>query len=416
MATAFFPSSISTQIRLNGIHSLFMSSTFLPPATPILSTSTSNRRPRDMVVRMGGGPRTFPGGVSKWEWKRMQQKKAKQLLKARLLRERQVYEMRKRAELKSALSQLERPWEAVQKAPKLFSVGADEQVKTLADRFQKPGGFDMWNEKDGPRIFKRPNEELPSVRFFPKGAVHSIKPYTKEGEEVSAQEQGEALRFDDWIAKGAGHIRKTRSWREKKSVDMERAQGVSQNVLKENYNTNQRRNSSYGRNMIDAEVTKDAQDNKSKNVSTKADKAGNMYKRNAVRNQHSFRSFGEKRGGTQRTQGARQNVSQNEMRWKPVEQDGDGKSERNGRYATTGNRRHSFRSFGEKRGGTERTQGACQNVSQIEMRRKSEEKDGEVKAESNGRYTTNGSRKFQTVTTTFRPSSFLSNKERRIEK
>lgn len=81
-----------------------------------------------MVVRMGGGPRTFPGGVSKWEWKRMQQKKAKQLLKARLLRERQVYEMRKRAELKSALTQLERPWEAVQKAPKLFSVGADEQV------------------------------------------------------------------------------------------------------------------------------------------------------------------------------------------------------------------------------------------------------------------------------------------------
>lgn len=81
-----------------------------------------------MVVRMGGGPRTFPGGVSKWEWKRMQQKKAKQLLKARLLRERQVYEMRKRAELKSALAQLERPWEAVQKAPSLFSVGADEQV------------------------------------------------------------------------------------------------------------------------------------------------------------------------------------------------------------------------------------------------------------------------------------------------
>ncbi|XP_010497816.1 PREDICTED: probable DEAD-box ATP-dependent RNA helicase 48, partial [Camelina sativa] len=92
---------------------------------------------------MGGGPRTFPGGVSKWQWKRMQAKKQKQLLKARLCRERQIYEMRKRAELKAAVAELERPWEPVQKPPNLFSVCADEQVKVLADRFQKPGGFDL---------------------------------------------------------------------------------------------------------------------------------------------------------------------------------------------------------------------------------------------------------------------------------
>lgn len=108
----------------------------------------------------------------------MQAKKSKQLLKARLARERQIYEMRKRAELKAAVSELERPWEIVEKAPTLFSVSADEQLKVLADRFQKPGGFDMWSERDGPELFKTGNG-LPSARYFPKGVVHSIKPYGK---------------------------------------------------------------------------------------------------------------------------------------------------------------------------------------------------------------------------------------------
>ncbi|KHM98977.1 Microtubule-associated protein 70-2 [Glycine soja] len=135
------------------------------------------------IIRMGGGPRTYPGGVSKWVWKRMQAKKAKQLMKARLCRERQIYEMRKRAELKAAVSELERPWEVVEReasasAPNLFSIGADEQVKVLADRFQRPGGFDLWSERDGPVLFESP-DELPSARFFPKGVVHSVKPYRR---------------------------------------------------------------------------------------------------------------------------------------------------------------------------------------------------------------------------------------------
>ncbi|KAJ0089400.1 hypothetical protein Patl1_31773 [Pistacia atlantica] len=139
---------------------------------------------------MGGGPRTYPGGVSKWQWKRMQAKKAKQLLKARLSRERQIYEMRKRAELKAAVSELERPWEVVEKAPTLFSVTADEQVKVLADRFQRPGGFDLWTEKDGPQLFETP-DGLPSARFFPKGVVHSVKPYGLIASERSQLESEE---------------------------------------------------------------------------------------------------------------------------------------------------------------------------------------------------------------------------------
>ncbi|OMO66458.1 hypothetical protein CCACVL1_21148 [Corchorus capsularis] len=151
---------------------------FLHTKFSTLSLQTQTRTRPNTIIRMGGGPRTYPGGVSKWQWKRMQAKKAKQLLKARLARERHIFEMRKRAELKAAVSELERPWEVVEKAPNLFSVSADEQVKVLADRFQKPGGFDMWTDRDGPQLFETV-ERLPSARFFPKGVVHSVKPYMR---------------------------------------------------------------------------------------------------------------------------------------------------------------------------------------------------------------------------------------------
>ncbi|ERM99782.1 probable DEAD-box ATP-dependent RNA helicase 48 [Amborella trichopoda] len=148
-----------------------------------------------LTIRNGGGPRTYPGGVSKWQWKRMQANKAKQLLKARLCRERQLYEMRKRAELKAAVSELEKPWETVQRAPVLFSVKPDEQLKALADRFQKPGGFDFWSEKDGPELFKT-HDGFPSARFFPKGVVHSIQPYRRVSEAASSG-TGSNVSFDN---------------------------------------------------------------------------------------------------------------------------------------------------------------------------------------------------------------------------
>ncbi|WOL12677.1 hypothetical protein Cni_G21444 [Canna indica] len=179
---------------------------------------------QELVIRMGGGPRTYPGGVSKWQWKRMQAKKAKQLLKARLCRERQLYEMRKRTELRAAAAELERPWEVVERAPKLFSVAADEQLKALADRFQLPGGFDMWNDRDGPQVFRSPTDGLPSTRFFPKGVVHSVKPYgvargpdPDSGEDESEEEE---LRYDDWIARGAGGTtRRSRRRRSTRSLN-----------------------------------------------------------------------------------------------------------------------------------------------------------------------------------------------------
>ncbi|CAA0836346.1 copper ion transmembrane transporters [Striga hermonthica] len=160
-----------------------------------LTTSTPYKLTQ---IRMGGGPRTYPGGVSKWQWKRMQLKKSKQLLKARLARERQIYEMRKRAELKAAVTELERPWEAVEKPPNLFSASADEQLQVLADRFQKPGGLDLWSERDGPELFRHDNG-LPSSRFFPKGVVHSAQPNRKL---AAASEESDGLGLEEESSPG----------------------------------------------------------------------------------------------------------------------------------------------------------------------------------------------------------------------
>ncbi|XP_027336825.1 probable DEAD-box ATP-dependent RNA helicase 48 [Abrus precatorius] len=180
-------------------HQLSFSKSLSTPQHHFLEIPTKKPSNVSTIIRMGGGPRTFPGGVSKWQWKRMQAKKAKQLLKARLSRERQIYEMRKRAELKAAVSELERPWEVVERAPNLFSVDADEQVKVLADRFQKPGGFDLWSEKDGPQLFETP-DQLPSARFFPKGVVHSVKPYRKV--DGYGLVKGSALVEEDGVTEG----------------------------------------------------------------------------------------------------------------------------------------------------------------------------------------------------------------------
>ncbi|CAN6251971.1 unnamed protein product [Urochloa humidicola] len=181
---------LSSLHSLSSHYFLLLPAHFLPPGgvRPPL-------RRGDLAIRNGGGPRTFPGGVSKWQWKRMQAKKARQLLKARLARERQLYEMRKRTELRDAVAHLERPWDpdfaaadAYAVAPNLLSVAADDQLRALADRFHRPGGVDLWNDRDGPRAFASPATGAASARFFPKNAVHSVQPYAlvSDGGEASA--------------------------------------------------------------------------------------------------------------------------------------------------------------------------------------------------------------------------------------
>ncbi|EFH51768.1 predicted protein [Arabidopsis lyrata subsp. lyrata] len=66
--------------------------------------------------------------------------------------------------------------------------------------------FDLWTDRDGPQLFESV-DDLPSARFFPKGVVHSVKPYGRlsstsvvdgdsDGEvsEVKDEEIGKKLR------------------------------------------------------------------------------------------------------------------------------------------------------------------------------------------------------------------------------
>lgn len=102
----------------------------------------------------------------------------------------------------------------MERAPTLFSMNADEQVKVLADRFQRPGGFDMWSEKDGPQLFETV-DEVPSVRFFPKGVVHSIKPYGRitdsSDEELSIQGLGSEAEHGVQRSRHKNHMKSSRN-------------------------------------------------------------------------------------------------------------------------------------------------------------------------------------------------------------
>lgn len=118
---------------------------------------------------MGGGPRTFPGGVSKWQWKNAQKKKEKQAEKARLAREKQLFDERRRSEAGGAGPILEKPWEP--RSPNSASpfplAHRDPKIKALAARFQKRGAEELWTEEDGAVASSR-QEPRPSARFLPK--------------------------------------------------------------------------------------------------------------------------------------------------------------------------------------------------------------------------------------------------------
>ena len=43
----------------------------------------------------------------------------------------------------------------MERAPTLLSLSSDEQLKVLVDRFQRPDGFDLWSDKDGPQLFDK---------------------------------------------------------------------------------------------------------------------------------------------------------------------------------------------------------------------------------------------------------------------
>ncbi|KAE9459548.1 hypothetical protein C3L33_08564, partial [Rhododendron williamsianum] len=98
---------------------------------------------------MGGGPRTFPGGLNKWQWKRMHEKKAKEKEKRLLDQEKQLYQARIRSQIRAELAPQQPPGNR-QPDPNYGPMSADDHIKALADRFMKAGAEDLWNEADGP--------------------------------------------------------------------------------------------------------------------------------------------------------------------------------------------------------------------------------------------------------------------------
>jgi len=96
---------------------------------------------------MGGGPRTFPGGVSKWKWKRMHEKRAKEKQRNLLEQEKQLYQARIRSHIRSTLSPSSYSSSSTTHNP----ISPYQHIKALADRFMKDGALDLWNDLDGPQ-------------------------------------------------------------------------------------------------------------------------------------------------------------------------------------------------------------------------------------------------------------------------
>lgn len=84
----------------------------------------------------------------------MQLKKTRQMEKARLMREKHVYEARRRAELIAASPALEMPWQKMSRVRPPNYISSDEQISKLAARFHKRGAEDLWTENDGPERFE----------------------------------------------------------------------------------------------------------------------------------------------------------------------------------------------------------------------------------------------------------------------
>ncbi|KAJ4806051.1 DEAD-box ATP-dependent RNA helicase 48 [Rhynchospora pubera] len=103
---------------------------------------------------MGSGPRTFPGGLTKWQHKRVQEKLARQKAHRLLRTEKQLYLSRLRSEIRSNPTQAEsRP--------------------RFTDQFTQPGAEDLWNEDDGP-VKDPPEKVLKNPTRIPQLSVGSF--------------------------------------------------------------------------------------------------------------------------------------------------------------------------------------------------------------------------------------------------
>ncbi|KAL9350006.1 hypothetical protein Peur_057261 [Populus x canadensis] len=144
-------------------------------------------RSRIFIRLMGGGPRSFPGGVNKWQWKRLHEKKAKEKEKRLLDQEKQLFEDRMRSQIRSNLAGQSHP--NLNPDPNKYNpMSPNEHLKALADRFMKDGAEDLWNENDG--SLKPPSDEQTEFvgTYQQPGSIHSpvdLRKLISEGRHVS---------------------------------------------------------------------------------------------------------------------------------------------------------------------------------------------------------------------------------------
>ncbi|OMO58695.1 hypothetical protein COLO4_34425 [Corchorus olitorius] len=135
-------------------------------------TLSDHLRTRIFTRPMGGGPRTFPGGLNKWQWKRLHEKKAKEKERRLLDQEKQLYQARIRSQIRAKIAGNQDP---SSNSTTHGAMSPNDHVKALADRFMKEGAEDLWNENDGP--LKSDEQERPrlteTARNQRSGSIHS---------------------------------------------------------------------------------------------------------------------------------------------------------------------------------------------------------------------------------------------------
>ncbi|KAF9689365.1 hypothetical protein SADUNF_Sadunf01G0084800 [Salix dunnii] len=160
------------------------------------SKSLSEQLQTRIFIRlMGGGPRTFPRGLNKWQWKRLHEKKAKEKEKRLLDQEKQLYQARIRSQIRFKLSGQPDP----DPDPSKFNpMSPKEHIKALADRFMKEGAEDLWNETDGP--LKAPSDERPGFVGTNQrpGSINSpldLRKLVSEGRNVSRNREENGFNY-----------------------------------------------------------------------------------------------------------------------------------------------------------------------------------------------------------------------------
>ncbi|XP_042395727.1 probable DEAD-box ATP-dependent RNA helicase 48 [Zingiber officinale] len=173
---------------------------------------------------MGGGPRTFPGGLNKWQYKRMHEKMAMDKERRLLGQEKQIYQARLRSEIRAK--------RAGKSSSDLADSGAamtsKAQVKALADRFMKEGAEDLWNEDDGP--IRSRTRQSRAVNSLPPHDLRKLMAGRKnliESQVGRVDTFGQRREYSTISKRGSGMRSKTR-WRRNSSSeeDSESEEGV----------------------------------------------------------------------------------------------------------------------------------------------------------------------------------------------